>query len=242
MLEYLLLFPIKLVNQIILIRLTYARRLKNPTMMMVDQMIDDFSSYIRLSVQLKYTIGLYCNDLPFQIVIDPEFDKTVLEAISYLFILLHLKIIDSSKRTLKMFKEPELLLKYWEELKNVGPYIENAGKLITNEFNKLSLRMIRRLHVYLLQQQDLPLLFKTNTEAEKWLVEIFEHLGAMKRKLNRFTDVLTKAVQNAVKYRIMDHKGLLRSLKDTGHFLIYTGGQFEAKRFVFDWKSRIDGM
>ena len=227
-LEYLLLFPIKLVNQIILIRLTYARRLKNPTMMMVDQMIDDFSSYIRLSVQLKYTIGLYCNDLPFQIVIDPEFDKTVLEAISYLFILLHLKIIDSSKRTLKMFKEPELLLKYWEELKNVGPYIENAGKLIANEFNKLSLRMIRRLHVYLLQQQDLPPTFKTNTEAEKWLVEIFEHLGAMKRKLNRFTDVLTKAVQNAVKYRIMDHKGLLRSLKDTGHFLIYTGGQFEA--------------
>lgn len=49
----------------------------------------------------------------------------------------------------------------------------------------------------------------------------------MKRKLNRFTNILTKAFQNFVRYKIEDHNYLLRQLKETGHFLIYSGGYLE---------------
>lgn len=227
-LNQLLLFPMKLVKEIIIIRLSYAKRLKNPTMMIIDQMIEDLSSYIRLSVQLKCAIMEYSRGSPMKIEQDPKFDNTVLDAISYLFTLLHYKVLDTSKTSFRAFRGPEILLKYWEELKNVGQYIDNSGKLIANEFNKLTLRILHKLHAYLLQQQDHPPKLKTSSEAEKWLVEVFENLGSMKRKLNRFTNVLTRAFQNSVFYDINDHAELLNNLKNTGHFLIYTGGDLEA--------------
>lgn len=223
----LLLFPMKLIKEIIITRLAYAKRLKNPTMMTVDQMIEDFSSYIRLSVQLKCSLLQYCDGIPLHIDLEPKFDNTVLEAISYLFTLLHLKVLDTSKKNFKTVKEPEVLFKYWEELKNVGIYIDNAGKLIANEFNKLTLRILHKILAYLVQQQDSPPKFKNSAEAEKWLVEVFENLGSMKRKLNRFTNVLTRAFQNSAHYEINDSKELLKELKDSGHFLIYTGGSLE---------------
>lgn len=226
-LKLLVMFPTRLVIQIIQIRLAYAKKLQNPTMMMIDQMIDDFSSYIKLSVQLKYTVMVYSNGWPFDVSIDPDFDTTVIEAIRYLFILLHLKLIDCTKRSFKTFKEADELYKYWEKLKNVGHYIDGAGRVIAEEFNKLALRLLHRLHSYLLQQQNSPPKLTETPEVEKWLVQIFENLGSMKRKLNRFTNVLTKAFQNSVNYNIQDHKALLQRLRDTGHFLIFTGGELE---------------
>lgn len=210
-LELLLMFPIRLVKEIILIRLQYAKKLKNPTMMMIDQMIDDFSSYIRLSVQLKYTVNKYCEGWSFNVTLDPEFDNTVIEAIRYLFKLFNLKLLDSNKKSFKTFKEPELILKYWDELKNIGHYIDNAGVLIAAEFIKVTLRLLHRLHTYLLEQQNTPPPFQTTNDAERWLTEIFENLGSMKRKLNRFKNVLTKAFQNSANYKVEDHQQLLRS-------------------------------
>ncbi|CCF59029.1 hypothetical protein KAFR_0F04340 [Kazachstania africana CBS 2517] len=230
LLELVIMFPIRLVKEIILIRLDYAKKLENPTMMMVDQMLDDFSSYIRLSVQLKYTLNNFISDWPFHIGIDPQFDDTVIEAINYLFNLLHLKILDGTKRSFKTFKEPEVLMKYWEELKNVGQYIDKAGPLISDEFAKLTLRILHRLHAYLLQQQNSPPDFsKKPSDAEKWLIQTFENLGSMKRQLNRFTNILSKAFQNSVTYKINDHKILFRNLIKQGHFLIYTGGNLESE-------------
>lgn len=226
-LELLIMFPMRLVIQIIKIRLAYAQKLQNPTMMMIDQMIDDFSSYIKLSVQLKYTVTVYAQDWPFSVVIDPCFNGTVIEAIRYLFTLLHLKLIDCTKRSFKTFKEADELYKYWENLKNVGHYIDGAGLVIAEEFNKLTLRLLHRLHAYLLQQQNSPPKFTSITDLERWLVQLCENVGSMKRKLNRLTNVLTKAFQNSVNYNIQDHKALLQKLKETGHFLIFTGGDLE---------------
>lgn len=226
-LELLIMFPMRLVILIIQIRLAYAQKLQNPTMMMIDQMIDDFSSYIKLSVQLKYTVTVYTQDWPFTVSIDPCFNGTVIEAIRYLFTLLHLKLIDCTTRSLKTFKEADELYKYWENLKNVGHYIDGAGLVIAEEFNKLTLRLLHRLHAYLLQQQNSPPKFTSMADLERWLVQLCENVGSMKRKLNRLTNVLTKAFQNSVNYKIQDHKILLQKLKDTGHFLIFTGGELE---------------
>lgn len=222
-----LLFPMELIEKIIVIRLNYAEKLKSPTMMMVDQMIDDFTSYIRLATQLKCAFMEFCRDWPFEIKLDDSFDTTVLDAIAYLFTLLHLKILETTKTSFTMFEESDLLLKYWEELKNVGQYISNAGILVCNEFSRLVLRILHRLHTFLLQQQNSPPTFKASHEAEKWLIDIFENLGSMKKKINRFTNVLMKAFQNCVRYKIEDHTDLIEHLENTGHFLLYSGGEIE---------------
>lgn len=226
-LEMLLMFPMRLVKDIIQLRLSYAKKLQKPTMMMIDQMIDDFNSYIRLAVHMKFTVTSYCEGWSFNVNIDPEFDDTVVEAIKYLFILLELKLLDGSGKSTNAFKEPDILLKYWDGLKNCGHYIDGAGKVVAIEFTKLTLRLVHRLHSYLLQQQNSPPNLRNESEAEKWLVQLFETLGSMKRKLNRFTNVLMKAFQNSVTYRINEHNQMMRGLKDTGHFLIYTGGKLE---------------
>lgn len=226
-LEMLLMFPMRLVKDIIQLRLSYAKKLQKPTMMMIDQMIDDFNSYIRVAVQMKFTVISYCQGWQFTVNIDPQFDDTVVEAIRHLFILLELKLLDGGGKSTNAFKEPDILLKYWDGLKNCGHYIDGAGKVIAIEFTKLTLRLVHRLHSYLLQQQNSPPKLTNEAEAEKWLVQLFETLGSMKRKLNRFTNVLMKAFQNSVTYRIDDHAQLMNGLKDTGHFLVYTGGKLE---------------
>lgn len=223
----LLLFPLKLLKDIICVRIAYAKKLKNPTMMMTDQMIDDFSSYIRLSVQLKYTLVTYCKGLSLHITSDDEFEKVIIEAIKYLFILLQLKILDGTNAAFRGSKEPEMLLKYWDDLKNVGYYFKGAGAVISAGFSKLTLRLLHRLHSYLTLQQNNPPPLTSSLDAEKWVTQIFENLGSTKRKLNRFTNVLTKAFQNSVYYHIQDYDVLLHGLKASGHFLLYTGGDLE---------------
>nr|CAI6712551.1 CMF_HP1_G0048500.mRNA.1.CDS.1 [Saccharomyces cerevisiae] len=125
-LEFLLMFPMRL----------------NPTLMMIDQMMDDFSTYIKLAVQMKFTVASYCNDWFFKVKIDPEFDHTVVEGLEYFFSILELRILYSGKNSFKTSKEPDLLLKYWEMFRNVGYYIDDAGELIAAEFTKLTLRLV----------------------------------------------------------------------------------------------------
>lgn len=230
-LETLLTFPMRLVKEIIKIRLDYAKKLKNPTMMMIDQMIDDFGTYIKLSVQIKHTIEVYCSDWHFETTIDNDFGTTVIEATRYLFRLLHLKLLDSARKSFKTFKEPDELIKYWDQLKNVGCYIDGAGMEIAEGFVQLTFKLLNRLHAYILREQNNPPKFDSEADVERWLIQAMENVGSMKRKMNRFSNVLTKAFQNSVNYKVNDNKALLKRLKETGHFLIYTGGELERNGF-----------
>lgn len=93
--------------------------------------------------------------------------------------------------------------------------------MIPNEFLKLTLRLVHKLQFYLLKQQNFPPTFANASEAEKWLSSIFENLGAMKRKLNRFSNILVKAFQNSAVYQINHNAQLVKKLKDA-HYFWYT--------------------
>lgn len=220
-------FPLRLIQEIILIRLEYARKLKKPTMMMIDQMIDDFSSYIKLSVQIKHTLIQYTSGWKLNIEISDRFDQTVVEAVRFLFKLLHLKLIDSSKNSFTTFKEPEFLFANWENLKNIGCFIHGASVVVAEGFVNITIRLLNRLHLYIVEQQRNNANLGTSAQAKKWVASVIENIGAFKRKTNRFSNVLTKAFQNSVHYDINDHFRLLENLKNSGHFLIYTGGILE---------------
>lgn len=223
----LLTFPLRLIQEIISIRLEYARKLKKPTMMMIDQMIYDFSTYIKLSVQIKHTLIEYRSGWEIGIEISDSFDAKVVEAIEFLFKLLHLKLIDSSKNSFRTFKEPDILFSHWENLKNVGCYISGASRVVAEGFVNITIRLLNRLYLYIVEQQKQKNEFESSSQARKWILGVIENIGAFKRKTNRFANVLTKAFQNSVLYNINDHALLLERLKDSGHFLIYTGGVLE---------------
>lgn len=241
-LSSLLLFPIKLIKAVILLRIEYAKKLQNPTMMMIDQMIDDFTSYIRLSVQLKATLMEYSIGWPFPIELEPEFDKTVVEAIHYLYILVQLKILDNSDQINNSFRESESLIKYWDELKNVGPYIDGAAIVIANGFSKLTLRLLQRLNSNLNFHEDKTLDLLEPQDAEKLLTHNLDNSGSMKRKLNRFSNLITKAFENSATFKIDDSDTLLTSLQNSDHFLIYSGGQLEDNGIYLIGSSELLGV
>lgn len=45
--------PVRLIKEIVIVRLGYAMKLQNPTLMMIDQMLDDFKSYITVALEVK---------------------------------------------------------------------------------------------------------------------------------------------------------------------------------------------
>ncbi|CCF57450.1 hypothetical protein KAFR_0C04590 [Kazachstania africana CBS 2517] len=223
----LLLFPIKLLEEIIKVRLLYAKKLQNPTMMMIDQMIDDFSAYVKLSAQLKATLIDYCKRWYLDIELNDSFDQIVVHGIRFLFKLLHLKVIDGSSKSFKTYKEPEVLVTYWEALKNTGHYIAGAGKEIAFGFSKLTATLLQRLNEDIGELHDSTTSLRGNLDGEKWLLQTLENLGSLKRKLNRFSNLLSKAFQNTVTYTVNDCASLLENLRNTGHFLIYSGSRLE---------------
>lgn len=223
----LLLLPLRLIKLIILTRISYAEKLKNPTLMMIDQMIDDFISYIRLATQLKCSYLQFCENWPFAITLDRQFDKVVLKCIKSFFHVLQLKILYHSENNFTFSKGIDTLLKYWDELKNVGEFIDNSGILIAKGFTIIIRRILNKLNLYLSKQQNTPPNFSTLKDADKWIVNVFEILGSMKKRINRFGNVLNKAFQNCVKYQVLNYDQLFKHLINTNHFLLYTGGEIE---------------
>ena len=81
-----------MIKEIINVRLVYAKKLENPTLMMIDQMIDDFKSYITIALEVKLGIVEYCRPDVGQIWVlsdlfdsfeNQEFDKVVLKCVKY---------------------------------------------------------------------------------------------------------------------------------------------------------------
>ncbi|KAH3900735.1 uncharacterized protein SCODWIG_00587 [Saccharomycodes ludwigii] len=230
----LLRFPIKLIKEVIKVRLDYAEKLENPTMMMIDQIIDDMSTYVKLATQIKYTIEIYKRNFTNIFQIDEDFDDVVIDAILFIFKLLNLKLFDSSKSVFRTFKEPDELIKHWDNLKNIGIFLsETAGLKVARAFATLSLRFMTKLHNYIIELQTEIPNFKNQADVEKWLSECLENVGTIKRKLNRFINVFSNSVCNMSIYQIKNKASFLDLLKDSGHVLFYTGGKLENDKGVY---------
>ncbi|ANZ73635.1 BA75_00786T0 [Komagataella pastoris] len=221
------LFPANLIKELIRVRLRYARKLKNPTLMMIDQMIEDFRLYIGLACDIRTQLMEYCypqEGWVIENVLDPSFDQTILDCVHYYLVLLNRKLLDSSRsyKTFRTFKEPEELEKQWFSLQNVGFYVEGGGLEISIQFTTLTSKLVHRLLAYLqFQIQEGPVAF-TKSELIRWYTTTTENFGALRRKLLRFTNVLDFSFRNASVYKLDNYrnKKFLSLLKDTNHVLV----------------------
>lgn len=224
-------FPLRLIEEIMKVRLAYARKLTNPTMMMIDEMIEDFSSYIELAVLVKHGSSLYQKGWDFQYEQVDNFDKCVLEIIRYLFMLFHKKLINTNSKSFKTFKEPDDLEQCWWLLKNVGVFIEDAGPEIATQITTLTTRLITRLVSYIHDQERVLSVILTNERLDKdqidqeitnWSNSATDTFTTIRRKLAKFSVMIRKAFSNSCLYRVNKVKQFLDSLRDTNHFLIKT--------------------
>lgn len=233
------LIPLRLIKEIINIRMKYALKLQNPTLMMIDQMIEDFKSYITMALEVKNGIMSYCKpdenktwlieDLFDSDILD--FDKVVLQCVRYFLVLLNRKLIDSSKTpsTFRTNKEPEELEDTWNFLKSLGEFIDGGSIVVAENITLITLRLCQKLLSYLNNQiKNPPSSNMSSLELIRWYNSTTENFGQLRRKLARFTSELSRSFTNSVAFEIPTNNGsrtkaLLEALKSTNHFLVYTG-------------------
>lgn len=129
-------FPSRLIQEIIRVRLSYAKNMKDPAQqspILVDQMISQFQILMKVATQIKQRYLEISRpepswDLP--PCVDENFDSVVLDAMKYYFRILHWKL-NANKNT---FKEAEILEQEWEFSYVIGRQIENGDIEVAEQF------------------------------------------------------------------------------------------------------------
>lgn len=233
------LVPMRLIKEIITLRMKYAKKLQNPTLMMIDQMLEDFKSYITIALELNSGIMEYCQsdinrtwyikDL-FEKDIE-EFDKVVLNCVHYYLSLLNKKLIDSSRSpyTFRTNKEPEELENAWKFLMNLGHYIDGGGILVAENITSITSRLCQKLLGYLYNQMNHPPKpLNGSGDLIRWYSSTTDNFGQLRRKLARFTGEILREFTNSVVFEVSSKSGnrtksILEILRESNHVLVFTG-------------------
>ncbi|PGH01472.1 STE/STE11/SSK protein kinase [Helicocarpus griseus UAMH5409] len=216
-------FPSRLIQEIIRLRLSYARKMKDPGLqspILVDQMIAQFQILLKVAVDIKQRYLILSDpepgwDLP--PCIDENFDNIVVDGLKYYFKLLNWKL-SANKNT---FKEAEILEGEWEFSNDIGRQLENGDIEVAEQFSTLTAKSLQRLMIHfereLNSRPD-----EDAVETEKRYKQIFDSVRVRQRKLFRFSRLLRQRFENATEFNLRDDMvdTLSEALLASGHFLV----------------------
>jgi mitogen-activated protein kinase kinase kinase len=226
-------FPSRLLQEIIRVRLSYAKKIKDPSqqgVMMAEQMIAQFQILLAMAGQVKESYMVISRpepgwDLP--PCIEENFDNVVLDALKFYFKMLNWKLA-ANKNT---FKEAEILEQEWDFCNKLGRQLQGGDVETAEQFSVLTSKSLTRLSAHFereLQRRPDEL---TGSEMEKRYKQILDSVRVRQRKLFRFSRILTQRFENCTEYNInnidLDEEQLselYESLTMTGHFLVETSG------------------
>ena len=219
-------FPSRLIQEIIRMRLQYARKMKDPAqqgLMMAEQIISQFQILLNLAVRIKqeYTDVSQPEpgwDLP--PCIDENFDLVVLDALKFYFKMLNSKLV-LNKNT---FKEAEILEQEWDFCNEIGRYLDGGDVEVAEQFSSLTAKSLQRLTSHF--ERELQRRPEENAlEMDKRYKQILDSVRVRQRKLFRFSKLLGQRFENATEYNINLPRNqlleLFEALIGSGHFLIY---------------------
>ncbi|KAF2866746.1 hypothetical protein BDV95DRAFT_196779 [Massariosphaeria phaeospora] len=224
-------FPSRLLQEIIRVRLSLARKIKDPAqqgVLMAEQMISQFQILLTLAGRIKESYIIISRpepgwDLP--PCIEENFDLVVLDTLKFYFKMLNWKL-SANKNT---FKEAEILEQEWEFSNNLGRLLEGGDIEVAEQFSSLTSKSLSRLTAHFEKELSRRPEELTGTEMEKRYKQILDSVRVRQRKLFRFSRILTERFENCTEYNInhidLDQEqlhDLYESLIMTGHFLVET--------------------
>ena len=220
-------FPSRLIEEIIKVRLQYARKMKDSAQrnaMMMDQMISQFQILLKLAIRIKIEYLTISQpepgwDLP--PCIDEGFDQVVLDALKFYFKMLNWKL-GGNKNT---FKEAEVLEQEWDFSNEIGRHLQGGDVEVAEQFSSLTHKAFFRLSQTF--EKELQRKSKeTAAEMTKRYKQSLDSVRVRQRMLQRFSRVLSDRFENATDFSIaMRRDGLQKlyaRLIETNHFLVYT--------------------
>lgn len=220
-------FPSRLIEEIIKVRLAYAKKMKDSAQqnsMMQEQMISQFQILLKLAIRIKQEYAAISKpepgwDLP--PCIDESFDQVVLDALKYYFKMLSWKLSGNKNA----FKEAEVLEQEWNFSNEIGRHLQGGDVEVAEQFSSLTHKALYRLsQTFERELQRKPK--ETAAEMNKRYKQILDSVRVRQRMLQRFSRVLSDRFENASDFSISMGRDKLMHLYDclieTGHFLVYT--------------------
>ncbi|KFZ10694.1 hypothetical protein V501_05075 [Pseudogymnoascus sp. VKM F-4519 (FW-2642)] len=220
-------FPSRLIEQIIVVRLEYARKVRETTQqnpMMQEQMISQFQILLKLAVRIKQENAAISQpepgwDLP--PCIDDSFDQVILDALKYYFKMLGWKLGGNKNA----FKEAEVLEQEWAFSNEIGRHLQGGDVEVAEQFSSLTHKALSRLSLTFERElQKKPT--ETTAEMNKRYKAILDSVRVRQRMLQRFSRVLSDRFENATDFSMsMDRDETIQfydKLIDSSHFLVYT--------------------
>lgn len=223
----LLSFPSRLIEQIIRVRLEYAKKMRETAQqhsMMQEQMISQFQILLKLAIRIKQEYAAISQsepgwDLP--PCIDDSFDQVVLDALKYYFKMLSWKLGGNKNA----FKEAEVLEQEWAFSNEIACHLQGGDVEVAEQFSSLTHKALHRLsQTFERELQKKPK--ESAADMNKRYKAILDSVRVRQRMLQRFSRVLSDRFENATDFSISLNRDslihLYDRLIDTGHFLVYT--------------------
>ncbi|KAK5115933.1 hypothetical protein LTR62_000389 [Meristemomyces frigidus] len=223
-------FPSRLIQEIIKMRLSYAKKMKDPAqqgVMMAEQMILQFQILLKLAVRIKESYLFISQsepgwDLP--PCIDEGFDGVVLDALKFYFKMLNWKLM-ANKNT---FKEAEILEQEWDFSNELGRHLDGGDIEVAEQFSSLTSKSLGRLTTHFEKELQRRPDEVAGVEMDKRYKAILDSVRVRQRKIFRFSRILSQRFENATEYNLNidweHYQELLDALVVSGHFLVETEG------------------
>lgn len=231
-------FPSRLIQEIIMVRLSYARKMKETaqqSMLIVDQMIAQFQLLMSLACEMKKRYAEISKpepgwDLP--PCMDENFDETVLEALKFYFTLLNHKL-GANKNT---FREAEILEQEWGLSNEIGHQLEGGDVEVAEQFSSLTAKSLSRL-TSSFERELKPKPDESSQEMEKRYKTILDSVRVRQRKMFRFSRLLRQQFENATEYNLgLDSKQqqeFVDALFMSGHLLVISDRSTDKAIYYF---------
>ncbi|RYP30345.1 hypothetical protein DL767_006319 [Monosporascus sp. MG133] len=218
-------FPSRLIEEIIKVRLAYARKMKETAqnnIILTDQMISQFELLLKLAIRIKQEYLTVSQPQPgwqLPAMLDDTFDQVVLDALRYYFKMLNWKL----SRNKNTFKEAELLFQEWDFANEIGRHLQGGDVEVAEQFSNLTYKVFNRLsQTFERELQRKPK--ESASDMSKRYMQVLDSVRVRQRMLQRFSRMLSDHYENASDMSIAFHADDLRNLYErlsvTGHFLV----------------------
>ncbi|KAI0202382.1 hypothetical protein F4808DRAFT_74471 [Astrocystis sublimbata] len=218
-------FPSRLIEEIISVRVAYARGMRETTQqtpLLQDQMLSQFELLLKLAIRIKQeTLAVSQPEQGWQLppCIDESFDQVVLDALKYYFKLLNWKL----SRNKNTFKEAEILSQEWDFANEIGRYLLGGDIEVAEQFSNLTYKVLNRLSQTF--ERELQRKPKESADAmSKRYMQMLDSVRVRQRMLQRFSRLLSEHYENASDMSIALNADSMSELYErlalTGHFLV----------------------
>jgi mitogen-activated protein kinase kinase kinase len=263
-------FPTQLALASLRVRLDYAQKLKDPAIIIIDQMIDDLKLNIGIACTLKRQYEAFLSPDPggnwnLPPCISDNYDTVVLDALSFFFKLIHWKLKSGAKDI--YFKETDLIESQWPTFNDVALTVPGGASVVAEQLCALTNKLMVRVTNFFDAQLHLPVsqrptsgqrrrpgpsvngyvraASQQDTDDEQmisWYGKILDSVRLRYRKLQRFVRLLYQRFNNSAEYSLEDVPIdlFIAQLVETDHFLVFTQTYEEEGTYIIASRSLRD--